>query len=251
MGKIVEIGMLLDLDLDYYDEMLKNQSLDMVFSCETHDIYYTKLKYDELCSMTENQIKNSCVRIRDCINLYSNKKFEEVSDNSKENKSKKHKIDNKKQMAKKVDIDNISLLLSDENKSVFENKKDSKFLKSILEKYDSQKDRLKTQKQNSEQLIEILENNGFYLIFDTFKVDYHYTTSEMKSRIQLQEIDNIGLVLYYDNPDYYQMPEDLQRKSLIDEMNSLGFNFKYEELGIDKLRTLLLGYTVGSFNQNG
>ena len=124
-------------------------------------------------------------------------------------------------------------------------------MEEISSNYDSKKNRIKTNKDKSKQLIKILENNGFYLIFDTFKVDSHYVIGNIKSRIQLQEIDNIGLVLYYDNPDYYQMPENLQRKSLIDEINSYGFDFKYDEMGIDKLRTLLLGYAVGSFNQNG
>ena len=99
--------------------------------------------------------------------------------------------------------------------------------------------------------IEKMEKDGWYQIFDTFKVDYQYKIGDMKSRIQLQEIDNIGLVLYYDNPDYYDMPSNLQWKTLIDELNSYGFELNYNEMGIDKLRTLLFGYACGSYNQNG
>ena len=73
----------------------------------------------------------------------------------------------------------------------------------------------------------------------------------MKSRIQLQDIDKIGLVLYYDNPDYYHLPLDEQRKELIDELNSYGFDFKYDELGTDKLRTLYHKEKKYSLNQNG
>ena len=64
--------------------------------------------------------------------------------------------------------------------------------------------------------------------------------------IQFQEIDRIGLLLYYDNPDYYDFEPQRQREALIDELNSYGFEFKYEDLGVDKLRTLLLGKTCFS-----
>ena len=45
----------------------------------------------------------------------------------------------------------------------------------------------------------------------------------MKSKIQLQEIKGIGLIWYYDNPDFYQLPFKEQRKKLVDEFNSYGF----------------------------
>jgi hypothetical protein len=72
----------------------------------------------------------------------------------------------------------------------------------------------------------------------------------MKSRIQLQQIENIGLLLYYDNPDYYDMSLQEQRKALIDELNSYGFEFSYEQLGLDKLRTLYYNREMYSENQN-
>lgn len=59
------------------------------------------------------------------------------------------------------------------------------------------------------------------------------------------------LVLEYDNPDYYHYPLEEQRKMLIDELNSYGFNFKYDDLGLDKLRTLYYKKEMFSKNQNG
>jgi hypothetical protein len=88
-------------------------------------------------------------------------------------------------------------------------------------------------------------------VFDTKKVDYQYSIKNMKSRIQIQDIDGIGLVLYYDNPDYYDLPILEQRNKLIEELNSYGFSFKYNELGIDKLRTLYYKKECFSENQNG
>ena len=38
---------------------------------------------------------------------------------------------------------------------------------------------------------------------------------------------------------------------LIDELNSYGFHFKYNDLGLDKLRTLYYGKEMFSENQNG
>ena len=73
----------------------------------------------------------------------------------------------------------------------------------------------------------------------------------MKSRIQLQDIENIGLLIYYDNPDYYELPFDAQRNALINELNSYGFDFDYDTLGLDKLRTLYYKKEMYSKNQNG
>lgn len=88
-------------------------------------------------------------------------------------------------------------------------------------------------------------------VFDTKKMDYQYVIGDMKSRIQLQEIDNIGLVLYYDNPDLYHLSIEEQRVALIDELNSYGFEFNYKTLGLDKLRTLYYKRECFSSNQNG
>ena len=167
---IVEVGMKLNNRLGFYKKMLKKHGLKEVFKCVTHDIYFTKL--DSFDDLTENQIKNSCVRIRN----------PKISD--------KGKID--------------------------------KLLK-----------------------------NGYYKVFDTIKRDYHFRLDGMKSIVQLQVIKNVGLVVYYDNPDYYKYSLDRQRKLLFEELNSYGFCFKEEDLGIDKLRTLYYKKELFSKNQNG
>ena len=73
----------------------------------------------------------------------------------------------------------------------------------------------------------------------------------MTSKVQLQQIENIGLLIYFDNKDYYEFDFETQRKKLIDELNLYGFNFDYNTLGIDKLRTLYYGKEMYSKNQNG
>lgn len=95
------------------------------------------------------------------------------------------------------------------------------------------------------------EKHGWRLIFDTIKTDYQYSIENMKSRIQIQDIKDLGLVLYYDNPDYYHLPEEEQRLALIRELNSYGFDFNEDILGIDKLKTFVHGTNMFSKNQNG
>ena len=92
---------------------------------------------------------------------------------------------------------------------------------------------------------------GYRKVFDTVKDDYHYYKDGMSSKIQLQQIEDIGLLVYYDNKDYYQFDLETQRKRLIDELNLYGFNIDYDVLGLDKLRTLYYGKEMYSKNQNG
>lgn len=96
-----------------------------------------------------------------------------------------------------------------------------------------------------------LIDKGFYKIFDTKKKDHHYGNDSLNGRIQIQEIDDIGLVVYYDNSFYYNLPLTEQRNKLIDVLNSYGFDFKYSDLGLDKLRTLYYKEEMYSKNQNG
>ena len=171
MSKMVlEVGIKLNKGLNYYNKILKQNGLKQVFKCNIHDIYFTKLKSFD--GLTENQIKNACIRIRN---------------------------------PKKQDKEKIDQLIAD----------------------------------------------GYHKVFDTIKKDYHYQNENMKSRIQLQIIKNIGLVVYYDNPDYYDMPQENQRIALLKELNSYGFSFNENDLGIDKLRTLYYGKDLFSKNQNG
>lgn len=88
-------------------------------------------------------------------------------------------------------------------------------------------------------------------VFDTKKKDYQYVIGDMKSRIQLQQIENVGLLVYCDNPDYYYLSVEKQRIALIDELNSYGFEIDHKTLGLDKLRTLYYKKECFSKNQNG
>jgi len=170
MELVLEVGMKLDKSLHYYKKLLESNGLKQVFKCKTHDIYFTKEKSFD--GFTENQIKSSCVRIRN----------PKVEDKAK-----------------------IKQLLSE----------------------------------------------GYYKVFDTTKKDYHFCNNSMKSRVQLQKIKHIGLVVYYDNPDYYIFPLKEQRQKLLEELNSYGFSFKLTDLGIDKLRSLYYKKELFSENQNG
>ena len=187
---IVEVGFKLDRDFDYYDKLLKSKGLSNDYNVTTHDIYYTN---KDLNGMSENEMKNACIRLRSC----NNNSFE-IQNNL---------------------IDGLS------------KKKVSKiFLKGFEKK---------------------IAKYGYKKIFDTIKNDHHYFKEGMNSKIQLQEIDSIGLLVYFDNSNYYDLDLNTQRNKLIDELNLYGFDFKYDDLGLDKLRTLYYGKEMYSKNQNG
>lgn len=193
----VELGFLLEKDYKYYENIIRNNNKVIYENIiETWDYYYTNKNLDGL---TENQMKESCIRQRNVKFLNE----DEI----------KHSLQNMKII----------------------NKENSWYLNDELEK-------------------ELLEINklGFYKFdpLSTHKIDYQLRLENMKSALQFQLIDHIGLVLYYDNPDYYDLEEKEQRKKLIDELNSYGFDFKYTDLGVDKLRTLYYGRLKFSLNQN-
>lgn len=187
---IVELGIKLDKDFEYYDNLLKKNGLVNDFKITTHDIYYTNVNLEGL---SEGEMKNACIRLRshDDINYkIQNNLIEDL--NIKE-------------------VTNIELVDLD-NK---------------------------------------LNKLGYRKVFDTIKNDYHYWKDGMSNKIQLQDIENIGLLVYYDNKNYYGYDLEIQRKKLIDELNTYGFDFDYEVLGLDKLRTLYYGEEKYSNNQNG
>lgn len=205
---VLEVGLLLNKPLKYYQDLLKKVDAKNEFNCVTHDIYWTNKTEDELLNMSENQIKKSCVRFRIC-NGFGGDNLE------KKKPSKFGKFDNYK---------------------IFDKNKNDRFDEKIgkLKKYNK-----------------MFQKNSWRLVFDTEKTDYQYSIGEMKSRIQLQDIKGLGLVLYYDNPDYYNLDEDAQHKALIEELNSYGFEFNFGVLGIDKLKTFVHGKYMFSKNQNG
>ena len=186
----LEVGIKLNNDKEFYDSILKNNGLDCVFHVTTHDIYYTNRELDGL---TENEMKNACIRLRSC-------------------NGEPFKVQNNL-----LDLLDISIVDS-EDLGAFENE---------LLKY------------------------GYKKVFDTLKDDFHYCKEGMNSRVQLQQIQNIGLIVYYDNSNYYELDVETQRNKLIDELNSYGFDIDYGTLGLDKLRTLYYGKEMYSKNQNG
>ena len=205
---IVEVGMLLDKDIEYYNKLIEKVGGQNVFNCETHDLYWTNIAYDQLITMTENQIKKSCVRFR-MTSGFGGSCFS----------------------------GDFDMKMTFENFNVFDGSREDKFSCQDMDEF--------------KQIQDKLESNGWHMVLDTFKVDYQYKIGDMKSALQFQEIDNIGLLLYYDNPEYYEMSEENQREMLLKELNEYGFNFDKDELGIDKFRTLLTGATQYSKNQNG
>jgi len=108
------------------------------------------------------------------------------------------------------------------------------------------KDDLNEIMQKEKELLE----KGYRKVFDTIKFDFQYHKKGMTDYIQLQDIKDIGLLLYYNNRHYYKLPLDEQRKALFNELNSYGFNFVETDLGLDKLRTLYYGKPMFSKNQN-
>ncbi len=201
---VVEVGFKLNENIKYYEKILFSHNAINRFNCKTHDIYWTNKNLD---NMTENEMKNSCIRLR-ITEGFGGVDFSGVSRIS-------YRFQN---------VDNF--IVSKDNQKELTLDEVSEYIKEI-------------------------ESKEYAKVFDTSKVDYQYSIGDMKSRIQLQDIENVGLLLYYDNPDYYELPFDEQRNALIDELNSYGFNFNYETLGLDKLRTLYYHKEMYSKNQNG
>lgn len=120
------------------------------------------------------------------------------------------------------------------NKSI---KKDSKYeffriqnYRNLLDIFEDKKYLTKDYKIIEKQLIE----NGFNKIIETNKVDYQY----MNGYLQLQDVENIGLIVYYYNPKYFFEPVSKQEEILTKELKEIGFVFK-KTRQIDRLKELL------------
>ena len=190
---LVEVGFKLNNPLDYYEQLLKRSGCTNFFNGECHDTYYTN---ENLDGMTENEMKNACIRLR---------RYKQMNSNKEE----------------KISFQN--LIIYDKN--------------NFSSPY-------------SDELLGEIKKAGYKQIFDTKKLDIHYRKDGCNGDIQLQPTENIGLLVYYYNDDYNDMPFEKQRHKLIDELNSVGFNFSYDELGLDKLRTLYYKKEMYSDNQN-
>lgn len=81
--------------------------------------------------------------------------------------------------------------------------------------------------------------------------------NNLLKELDVYEITSDNLIvlekrLYYDNSIYYGLPLEEQRKKLIAELISYGFDdIDYNTLGLDKLRTLYYKKECYSKNQNG
>ena len=189
----VELGFELDKEIEYYEEMLKEHGCENFWNGEAHDTYYTTMKLD---NMSENEMKNACIRLR---------KYRKYKSDEEYNKS----------------FQNLKLLNKKENTLPY-----------------------------SENILKEINDNGYELIFDTKKTDIHYKIPNCNGDIQLQDVEGIGLLLYYYNEDYKDLSLQEQRKLLIDELNSVGFSFDYNKVGLDNLRTLFYKEKKYSLNQN-
>ena len=179
---VVEVGMELDKHLIYYHDMLVSHGLSLSFACITHDIYYTK---ENLDGLSENQMKNACIRLRKLDGIIGVNKDKKIED-----------------------------------------------------------EEIKAQETE-------LISKGYRKVFDTIKLDFQYKKPDWYNYIQLQDIKDVGLLVYWENKKFYHLPLDQQHKSLLKELNSYGFDFKENDLGVDKLRTLYYGKKMYSKNQNG
>lgn len=48
-----------------------------------------------------------------------------------------------------------------------------------------------------------LDELRYKKVFDTTKKDFHYYKEGMSSKVQLQQIEDIGLLVYYDKKEMY------------------------------------------------
>ena len=202
MKLVVELGLKLDKDYNYYDEMLRNHGFKKIKKVITKDIYYTNKNLDGL---SENEMKNACVRFRTYHIIERN------------------------------EIKEDTFVFQLQNFTIFDNK------------YEKSK---KCDKEDFKEYEKLLTSNGWNKIFDIEKTDTQYKNDSIDSMIQLQSTTGLRLLVYYDNPKYYDINLEKQRRLLIDELNSYGFNFDYNILGLDRLRTLYYKKEMYSKNQN-
>jgi hypothetical protein len=91
---------------------------------------------------------------------------------------------------------------------------------------------------------------------------YDLTYLELGPIVKVEDMEQLGMLsnttvenMFQKGKEnqlyYYEFDLETQRKKLIDELNSYGFDFNYDILGLDKLRTLYYGKEMYSKNQNG
>lgn len=83
-----------------------------------------------------------------------------------------------------------------------------------------------------------LHDNGFKIVFDTYKTDWVYYKG--RKGCQLQDIKDIGLLNYVYDQDLAGKTKDEQFSILKKSLTDMGFKLEHE-LGIDKLSSLHYG----------
>ena len=115
--------------------------------------------------------------------------------------------------------------------SKFKNKNQS--YKQCITKYN-----VKKCKKDEEKLL----NNGYEKIYTDEKIDYVYKNkNDDEMYFQIQDIKDDCLIIAYDNKKYYDLPEDEQKKKLINDVRKYGIEI-IEDNNVDRFK--LIGKTL-------
>ncbi len=115
--------------------------------------------------------------------------------------------------------------------SKFKNKNQS--YKQCITKYN-----VKKCKKDEEKLL----NDGYEKIYTDEKIDYVYKNkNDDEMYFQIQDIKNDCLIIAYDNKKYYDLPEDEQKKKLINDVRKYGIEI-IEDNNVDRFK--LIGKTL-------
>lgn len=97
---------------------------------------------------------------------------------------------------------------------------------------------LKKCKMEEEKLL----NSGYEKIYTDEKTDYVYrNVNEEEMYFQIQDINDDCLIIAYDNKKYYNLPEEIQRKKLINDVFKYGIEI-IDEKNVDRFK--LVGKTL-------
>ena len=169
--KIVEVGLELDKNANFYNKMLLKKNIENVFNCKTHNTYWTNVK--DFNNLTENEIKRSCVRIR-ILDGVGGTKFNSVS-------SFMRKVSNYKI------FDN----LSKDNFSINDNQIKDLEKKFLLAGWEKIFDTKKTDYQYSNGVqLQVIEKIGLLVYYA--KKDYFELDEEMQYKLLVRDLKELG-----------------------------------------------------------
>ena len=90
---------------------------------------------------------------------------------------------------------------------------------------------------------------GYRKVCELTALQCSYSRRDSLCHLRLEQIQNLGLLVYYSNPSHAGLPKLSQRDLLIEELNGYGFYFQKSDLGVDKLRTFYYGFETYSLVQ--